>query len=132
MDEVLWHSTTFLLAKSIFVKMPKLPTIRVIGSQDISTIFSGWVRVSLTGAVAVDIVISFYWLDFGGRPKMDLLGVGVVFGPIARLQFGTRMTPAWFLICRTLRNLAQSLNNSSGNSGNCGGDHRAWRRIHER
>src|SRR5258707_13787973 len=62
---------------------------------------------------------------------MDLLGVGVMFGPIAGIQFGTRMTPAWFLICRTLRNLAQSLNNSSGNSGNCGGDHRAWRRVHE-
>src|ERR1700756_1733449 len=64
MDEVLWHSTTLLLAKSIFVKMPKLPTIRVIGSQDISTIFSGWVRASFTGAGAVDMVLSFYWLFF--------------------------------------------------------------------
>src|SRR6202022_1555554 len=99
--------------------------------QDISTIFFGWVRVSLTGAVAVDIVISFYWLDFGGRPKMDLLGVGVVFGPIARIQFGARMTPTWFFICSTLRDAAQSLNNSSGDSGNCGGAHCARRRVHE-
>ena len=38
MEDVLWHSTTFRLAKSILVKIPKLPTIRVIGSHDISTI----------------------------------------------------------------------------------------------
>src|ERR1700721_4575938 len=37
-EEVLWHSTTFRLVKSILVKIPKLPTMRVIGSQDISTI----------------------------------------------------------------------------------------------
>src|SRR5579871_6915113 len=37
MDEVLWHSATVLLPKSIFVYIPKLPTIRLIGSQFFST-----------------------------------------------------------------------------------------------
>src|SRR5262249_31939282 len=36
-DDVLWHSTTFFCLKSILVYMPRLPTIRVIGSQAIST-----------------------------------------------------------------------------------------------
>ncbi len=41
MDEVLWHSTTRRSAKSILVWMPRLPTIRVTGSQDISTSCDG-------------------------------------------------------------------------------------------
>src|SRR5215467_9247780 len=36
-EDVLWHSTTSRLSKSILVKIPRLPTMRVIGSQDIST-----------------------------------------------------------------------------------------------
>src|SRR5579863_8170917 len=36
-DEVLWHSATSRFSKSILVKIPRLPTIRVIGSQFIST-----------------------------------------------------------------------------------------------
>src|ERR1700722_17617609 len=49
-DEVLWHSATVRFSKSIFVYIPKLPTIRVIGSHDISTSF-----FSPTAAVCVDI-----------------------------------------------------------------------------
>src|SRR6266511_2008854 len=37
MDDVLLHSTTLRLAKSIFVWMPRLPTMRVTGSHDMST-----------------------------------------------------------------------------------------------
>src|ERR1700740_2598717 len=58
MDEVLWHSTTCLLAKSILVKMPRLPTIRVIGSQFISTTFFDLEGTSLVGAVTVLIPIA--------------------------------------------------------------------------
>src|ERR1700747_2581674 len=53
MEDVLWHSTTCLLAKSILVKMPRLPTIRVIGSQFISTTFFDLEGTSLVGAVIV-------------------------------------------------------------------------------
>src|SRR5271170_6564464 len=53
MDEVLWHSTTWRLSKSILVKMPRLPTIRVIGSQFISTRFFDLLGTSLVGAVIV-------------------------------------------------------------------------------
>src|SRR5829696_7246044 len=42
MDDVLLHSTTRRLAKSILVWMPRLPTIRVMGSQDMSTIWGGF------------------------------------------------------------------------------------------
>src|SRR5258707_501140 len=49
MDDVLLHSITRRLAKSIFVWMPRLPTIRVTGSQDMSTTFGGFF-VSLMGA----------------------------------------------------------------------------------
>src|SRR5580704_1708300 len=42
------------------------------------------------------------------------------------------MTPTWFLVCRTLRNLAQSLNNPTRNPGNRGRNHRSRRRVHKR
>src|ERR1700730_12574332 len=54
-EEVLWHSTTFRLVKSILVKIPKLPTMRVIGSQDISTILPALGAASVAGMVAVSI-----------------------------------------------------------------------------
>src|SRR5260221_2572312 len=120
MDEVLWHSTTFLLAKSIFVKMPKLPTIRVIGSQDISTIFSGCARVSFTGTVAVDISYLLLLAEVGERPPADWSGVTIMFGRVASSQLGARMTPTWLFVCRTLCDLAERLNNANSNPENCG------------
>jgi hypothetical protein len=69
-EEVLWHSTTFRLVKSIFVKIPKLPTIRVIGSQDISTILAGFEAVSVAELVAVSIwLIQFedVWFSHSGE-----------------------------------------------------------------
>src|SRR5580692_3153474 len=53
MDEVLWHSTTWRFSKSILVKMPRLPTILVIGSQFISTRFPFLPDTSFVGAVMV-------------------------------------------------------------------------------
>src|SRR5437870_12860960 len=37
MEDVLLQSTTLRLAKSIFVWIPRLPTMRVMGSHDMST-----------------------------------------------------------------------------------------------
>src|SRR5579862_9803145 len=59
MDEVLWHSTTWRFSKSILVKMPRLPTIRVIGSQFISTRFRLLLETSWVGAVTVLMDRSF-------------------------------------------------------------------------
>jgi hypothetical protein len=42
-----------LFSKSILVKMPKLPTIRVIGSQFISTSFLDLPAVPFSGAATV-------------------------------------------------------------------------------
>src|SRR5271163_2621355 len=53
MEDVLWHSTTWRFSKSILVKMPRLPTIRVIGSQFISTRFFDLLETSFVGAVIV-------------------------------------------------------------------------------
>src|ERR1700730_17058068 len=63
MDEVLWHSTTWRFSKSILVKRPRLPTIRVIGSQFISTRFRFLLETSLVGAVTVLIDRSFWILS---------------------------------------------------------------------
>src|SRR5580658_2823074 len=74
MDDVLWHSATCLFAKSILVKMPRLPTMRVIGSQFISTRFLPLVADSLVGAVIVLISncslvgLIGHWITWIGRP----------------------------------------------------------------
>src|ERR1700730_10707100 len=55
-EEVLWHSATRLFSKSILVKIPRLPTIRVIGSQFMSTNLPDLLAESLIGVVVVLIV----------------------------------------------------------------------------
>src|ERR1700751_5004133 len=55
-DEVLWHSATCLFSKSIFVKMPRLPTMRVMGSQFISTRFRFFAGVPVRGSVIVAMI----------------------------------------------------------------------------
>src|ERR1700688_4661922 len=52
-DDVLWHSATCRFSKSIFVNIPRLPTIRVIGSQFISTSFLEPVGVPFAAEVMV-------------------------------------------------------------------------------
>src|ERR1700690_1565002 len=52
-DDVLWHSATRRFSKSILVKIPRLPTIRVIGSQFISTKFRDLLAVSFVTPVIV-------------------------------------------------------------------------------
>src|SRR5580704_102242 len=83
-DEVLWHSATCRFSKSILVKIPRLPTMRVIGSQFISTSFLDLVGVSVI--VPVNVLIG--WL------LSLLIGPGVVAGG----QLGARMPPFGLLI----------------------------------
>src|ERR1700751_4376791 len=68
--EVLWHSTPFFWLKSILVEMPRLPTIRVIGSQDIST---------RPVSSAVVIALPFRWyLGTPGSPALLVAGQQLV------------------------------------------------------
>src|SRR5271168_2800795 len=56
-DDVLWHSATCRFSKSIFVNIPRLPTIRVMGSQFISTSFREPVGVPFAADVIVPIFL---------------------------------------------------------------------------
>src|ERR1700675_4518993 len=89
MEDVLWHSATSLLSKSILVKIPRLPTIRGIGSQFISTSF----------------------LDLPGAPDFGAATVVVIavapccsegLGEVAGGQLGPRMAPLGFLVHRRI------------------------------
>src|ERR1700691_4299333 len=87
MEEVLKHSATCLLSKSILVKIPKLPTMRVIGSQFISTRFRPFVGVTAPGCkvVAIDFVL------------LTLVGPR----PVAGSELEAAMTPLrLFVNCR--------------------------------
>src|SRR5580658_7241026 len=70
MDEVLWHSTTWRFSKSILVKMPRLPTMRVIGSQFISTRFPFLLGTSFVGAVMVLICDRSFAFSVGSLNKI--------------------------------------------------------------
>src|SRR5271155_2992778 len=95
-DEVLWHSTTWRFSKSILVKMPRLPTMRVIGSQFISTRFFDLLGTSLVGAVIVLIDRSFVL-------SVDLSTVFYVASSVrsrmvSRGQLSPWMTPLGFFV----------------------------------
>src|SRR5580658_6560514 len=124
MEEVLWHWATFLASKSILVKMPRLPTMRVIGSQFISTKFFDLLGTSFVGAVIVPISIApfrscsflfgplsssllsrkkrwLYPLRVSARRRLVASRV------IARSQLRSAMPPLRLLIHRFLRNRTQ-------------------------
>src|SRR5580658_863719 len=84
MEEVLWHWATTRFSKSIFVNMPRLPTIRVIGSQFISTRLPFLPGVLISGAVIVLMAI--------------LLFSSIRSRFITRRQLGSRVSPLRFLI----------------------------------
>src|ERR1700729_2269305 len=95
MEEGLCHSAPLRLPKSIFVKMPRLPTIRVIGSQFISTNWLFSAASSVRTAVIVPIVVS---------PFSSLVGIGTVAGR----QFGARVPPLRLFVDRVVSQFAQS------------------------
>src|SRR5271154_6540241 len=130
MDEVLWHSATWRFSKSILVKIPKLPTIRVIGSQFISTNFLEPVGVPFAGEVIVPIVlaplslVSFYRQIAATECGPDL-------GAIARSQFGARMPPFRFFVHCGIGEGAQRSNGLAVNADARGGDLCSRRFIHK-
>src|SRR5580693_8629859 len=99
-DEVLWHSTTWRLSKSILVKMPRLPTMRVIGSQFISTRFPFLPETSFVGAVMVLI-----------RSLLNALSVSSWM--VSGGQFSARMAPLGFFVNGGLSHRAQGTNRAT-------------------
>src|ERR1700690_3173572 len=117
-DEVLWHSAMRRASKSIFVKMPKLPTMRVIGSQFICTRFFLSIGVSFVAVVIVLIVSAP--LDFSEAA-----------GPIAGGQLRPRMAPLRFLVYRLIRERAQRADGAAIDANRAGRYFRSGRLIHE-
>src|SRR5271154_560702 len=103
MDDVLWHSATCRFSKSILVKIPRLPTIRVIGSQFISTSLRVFPGASDVGAVMV--LISQIPFSF------DLVSSRMV----ASGQFRPRMPPLRFFVDRIVGDGAQRSNSTAIN-----------------
>src|SRR5438132_6066358 len=96
--------------------MPRLPTMRVIGSQFISTRFRFLVGTSFTGAVVVLI--------------RSLLSVGS--GVIAGGEFGARMPPFRFLVHSRLGKGAKRTNGPPVGTDHPGRNPGARWFIHER
>src|SRR4051794_40816391 len=84
--------------------MPRLPTIRVIGSHDISTRFPDGVRASFSGMVTVAIarLLISVWL----RP-------GVGRGPISGGQLGAPVPPLRLLVERVGGEVAQGADDAA-------------------
>src|SRR5580700_7634478 len=120
-DDVLWHSATTLLAKSILVKMPRLPTMRVMGSQFISTrlrFFSSSSEM-VSGNVAM-AWSSLKWLLGGGA-----------FWTVASCQFRTPVAPLRFLVDGRVGDAAKCPDHAPIASYERGGEHASRRLVHE-
>src|SRR5215472_13803696 len=110
-DEVLWHSTTFFCLKSIFVYIPRLPTIRVMGSQAISTT-----------PVSSAVVIALPSLRGRGSPALLVAGE----------QFVALLTPLRLLVGRLRREAPQRPDHRSVERARGCGHPRSRRFVHER
>src|SRR5580700_11401924 len=128
MEDVLWHSATFLASKSILVKMPRLPTIRVIGSQFISTRFFDLLGTSLVGAVIVLIRSLLWLLGLSSGPSVAL---SVRSGVVSGGEFSARMTPLRFFVDGVLGQGPQGANSASIGANSCTGNLCPGRLIHE-
>src|SRR6202161_4005758 len=100
-EEVLWHSATSRLAKSILVKMPRLPTIRVIGSQFISTRLRFFLSTSdiVSGSVAMGVCFCLHFCPPSEAPL-------VRFGLVASGQRPPGMPPFRFFVHRGIGDAA--------------------------
>src|SRR6202030_4686944 len=112
-DDVLRQSATTRLAKSIFVKIPRLPTILVIGSQDTSTRTGSLVRV---GSFSTTVMLQFS--SVGGRP-------------VAGGELGPRVPPSGLLVDSGVGDLAQCADRGAVHPDDPGRQMRAGRFIHE-
>src|SRR5580698_416683 len=118
MDEVLWHSATCRFSKSILVKIPRLPTIRVIGSQFMSTSLRDFPALPDcdVGAMVVAMAVSFTVSGPGG---------------IARGQLTPGVPPLRFFIEFPVGICSERPNDASVKGDADGRDVCAGRLIHE-
>src|SRR6266566_8435169 len=106
--------------------MPRLPTMRVIGSHDISTSCDGGVGLS-SRLTCVAIMLS---------PLFGLLYVDVVSLPspswlVTRGQLSTGMSPGRFLVERVIRQLAETPQGSAPDAHDSRREFRPGRLIHK-
>src|ERR1700694_699140 len=94
-DEVLRQSATIRFWKSILVKMPRLPTIRVIGSHETSTSVP-----DLDGGASFSTTVMRQFSSVRGRP-------------VAGGELGPRVTPLRLLVDGRVGHLAQRANRSA-------------------
>src|SRR5271163_1335171 len=109
--------------------MPRLPTMRVIGSQFISTRLLFLPGASFVGAVMV-LIRSLLWIlggSLNGCMNEFLVRPWMVSGG----EFSPRMTPLGFLVDRGLRHGTQSADRAAIGTDGCARDFRAGRLIHE-
>src|SRR5258708_10690237 len=99
--------------------MPRLPTIRVIGSQFISTRFFFLLEISWLGAAIVLISIA---------PFRFSVASGVVSGR----EFRSWVTPLGLFVDRVLSDGSQRTNRASVNADRAAGDVTAGRFVHKR
>src|SRR5258708_3016026 len=98
--------------------MPRLPTMRVIGSQFISTRFLELLGTSLVGAVIVLIGNRFFTFSVDLVSGSHLIRSWVESGG----QFSTRMSPFWFFVDGGLRHGAQGANCAAIGANGCAGN----------
>src|SRR5579862_3724072 len=118
-DDVLWHSATWRFSKSILVKIPRLPTMRVMGSQFISTNLREEVGVPFSEDVMVAII---------SAPFICLL---VRSGPVSGGEFGARLPPLRFFVDGFVGECAQRADHLSVGANAHARDFRPRRFVHE-
>src|SRR4029077_17983905 len=113
-DDVLRQSATTRLAKSILVKIPRLPTILVIGSQETSTRTGSLVRV---GSFSTTVIAQFS---------------SVRCRPVAGGELGPRVTPSGLLVDSRVCDFAQGADCGAVDADHPCREMRARRLVHER
>src|SRR5262245_4528181 len=99
--------------------MPRLPTIRVIGSQDISTSFRSWTGASRPGAVTVAMVSLL--------PLVGAVGRGVVAGR----QLAAAVSPPRLLVDRGVGERPELADDLPIDRDHAGGQDAARGLVHE-
>src|ERR1700686_191774 len=120
MEEVLWPSGPSLLSKSILVKMPRLPTMRVMGSQFIST----RLRCFSSSSGMVSGYVAMAW------SSLEWLGVGTVW-MVAGGELRAVVAPLGFLIDGGVGDAAEGADHTTVATDDCGRDHGSGRFVHE-
>src|ERR1700757_3538770 len=132
MEDVLWHSATSRLAKSILVKMPRLPTIRVIGSQFISTRLRFFLSTSdiVSGKVAMEV--SFRFCDCPVQISGASCSFLISSRTIASSQLPPWTTPLRFFVHSRVGDTAHRADETAIRPNDVAGKLGPWWFVHKR